>query len=85
MAALHASISSFAAVVRERDASFALRLPKEADPGVVADACAHQLVISPLERQRVLEALDVKSRVRILIEVLTVQRATLAPGQRTLN
>lgn len=83
--ALHAAITAFTTVVRERDASFTLRLPKESDPGVIADACAHQLVISPVERQRVLEALDVRARVRIVTEVLTVQRATLAPGQRTFN
>ncbi len=85
MAGLHSAIGAFTSVVRDRDPSFKLRLPKDADAPAIADACAHQLIISPTERQRVLEALDVSSRVRIVTEVLTIQRATLSLEPQTLN
>ncbi len=85
LAALHAAVTSFTQLVRQRDASFKVRFPKEANPGAFADACADQLIVSPTERQRVLEAVDVRTRARIVTEVLTVQRAMLAPDDRPLN
>jgi Lon protease-like protein len=85
VAALHGAITAFAALVRARDKTFALHLPEDASPSALADACAQQLIIDPLERQRVLEAVDARTRVRIVTEVLTVQRATLQPGPHTLN
>jgi len=78
-AAMHAAASSFLQLVRERDPEFDLKIPKDAPPGTVTDAFAAHLVISPRERQIALEALDLRARVRHLTEVLTVQRATLAP------
>lgn len=79
MAAFHAAMSAFVAVVRERDASFRVRLPKDAPPGSLADACAAQLVLDARERQALLETCDAARRVRRLVEVLTVQRAMIAP------
>lgn len=78
-AALQAAASSFMHLVRQRDPDFDLKIPKDAPAGTVADAFAAHLVISPRERQIALETLDLRSRMRHLTEVLTVQRATLAP------
>jgi ATP-dependent Lon protease len=85
LAAFHAAASAFAALMHARDDSFRLRLPKDAGPGMLADACAHQLIISGRERQRVLELCDVRERVRFVTETLTIQRATLAPVNSPTN
>ena len=85
VAALHAAAAAFAAIVSERDSSFEMRLPKDGTPGVIADACAHALVIDPRDKQKILETLDVRKRVRTVTEVLTVQRATLQPDSGMLN
>jgi ATP-dependent Lon protease len=78
-AAMQAAAGAFMQFVRERDSDFDLKIPKDAPPGTVADAFAAHLVISPRERQQALEMLDLRARMRHLTEVLTVQRATLAP------
>lgn len=78
-AALQAAAGSFMQLVRQRDPDFDLTIPKDAPPGTVTDAFAAHLVISPRARQRALETLDLRSRMRHLTEVLTVQRATLSP------
>ena len=80
VAAMHAAASAFAGFLRERDSSFSLRVPKDASPGQLADAYAHQLVVSARERQSVLEAVSSAVRVQRVTEILTVQRATLAPA-----
>ena len=86
LAALHAAASAFTQLVRSRDEDFHLQLPKDASPGIVADAFAAHLVISPRERQAALETLDVRARSQRLTEVLTVQRASLAgPQDAVLN
>jgi ATP-dependent Lon protease len=79
VAALHTAISSFSAVVRRREPSFRVRLPKNAAPGAVADACANHLVLDARERQQLLETLDERQRVRQLTAILTMQATTLAP------
>ena len=84
-ASLHAAVAAFTQLVKQRDDSFKLRIPKDATAGQLADACAHQLILSPIERQRVLAALDVRARARAVTEVLTVQRAMLAPDDQPMN
>jgi Lon protease-like protein len=79
LAAMHSAASTFAQLVRGRDAAFSLRVPKSASTGAVADAYAHQLIVSARERQDVLCSIDVPARVRLVTESLTVQRAVLAP------
>jgi ATP-dependent Lon protease len=88
LSALVSTATAFAAIVRDRDPTFELRLPKDAAPGTVADLCAHQLVLDARERQATLEILDVGERVRRVAEALAVQRITLAPSApspRSLN
>jgi Lon protease-like protein len=86
MAALTAATSAFAKLLRQRDPDFKLRIPKDAPPSIVIDACAHHLVINPSERQSILEMVDVRLRAQRVTEVLTTQRAALArPSCGTLN
>lgn len=82
---LLASASAFAALVRERDPSFELRLPKDASPGVLADLAAHQLLLDVRERQAALETLDVGARVRRVAEALVMQRVALSPDRGEMN
>lgn len=85
LASLHAAVSSFTQIVKNRDDSFKLRAPRDASAGQLIDSYAHQLILSPIERQRVLETVDVQKRARVVTEVLTVQRAMLAPDDQPLN
>ncbi len=77
VAALAYAASRFAARVRRQEASFEIDLPSVHEPGLLADRCAHLLIIDADERQRVLEALDVAERVRLCTEALAVQEAML--------
>jgi ATP-dependent Lon protease len=85
LSALVSTAAAFSAVVRERDASFDFRLPRDASPALVADLCAHHLVLDARERQAILETLDIAERVRRVAEVLAVQRVTLSPERRDVN
>ena len=85
LAAMHAAVTAFIQVVRKHERDLKLRLPKDAPAGVLADALAHQLVLDVRERQLLLETLDVRERVRRLTEILTVQRAALAPAHGPTN
>ena len=85
VSALVSTATAFATIVRERDSSFEFRLPRDASPGLVADMCAHHLVLDARERQAILETLDVGARVRRVAEALAVQRVTLSPERRDVN
>lgn len=81
VAALAYAASRFAAQVRQQESGFELELPGVKEPGLLADACAHHLIIEAGDRQRVLETLDIAERVRICTEALAVQEALLSdPG-----
>jgi ATP-dependent Lon protease len=85
LAALIAAASAFAARVRERDAGFDFALPKDAPAGVVADLCAHHLLLDARERQLALETLEVGPRVRRVAEALVLQRLALSHDPREMN
>jgi ATP-dependent Lon protease len=85
VASLSAAASAFARTLRRRDQKLDLRIPRDAGPGQLCDAYAHHLVLSPREKQGVLEMLDVRQRIRRVTEVLTVQRTALAPPNESLN
>jgi ATP-dependent Lon protease len=85
LAAMHAAVSGFVQLVKKSDADFRLRLPRDAPPGIVADACAHQLVLDARDRQRLLETVDISKRIQALIEILTVQKATIGTERDALN
>jgi ATP-dependent Lon protease len=85
LAALQSAITAFTALVRRADPLFRLNAPLKGSPAALCDACANALVLDALERQVLLETLDVGARVRRLTEVLTVQRATLGGGDGSIN
>lgn len=84
VAALAYAASRFAARVKRQEAGFEIELPSVHEPGLLADSCAHHLIIGADERQRVLEALDIAERVRLCTEALAVQEAMLT-GPRALS
>lgn len=83
--ALMSSASAFAALLDKAHGGFEFRFPPNASPGVLADLCAHQLVIDPRERQVILETMDVQARVRRVSEALVVQRLAFGSSERDLN
>jgi Lon protease-like protein len=85
LSALISSATAFASRVRERDPSFEFPLPKDAPAGLIADLCAHHLVLDAKERQAILEALDPLERVRRAAEALALQRLTLSNDPRDIN
>ncbi|HLM71613.1 MAG TPA: LON peptidase substrate-binding domain-containing protein [Polyangiaceae bacterium] len=85
LASLVSAATSFTSLVRERERSFELPLPKNAPPALIADLCAHHLVIDPRERQAILEMADVPARVRHVAEVLAMQRLALSGEPREVN
>ncbi len=79
--ALAYAASRFAARVKSEQANFEVELPSVRTPGLLADSCAHHLVIDADDRQQILEALDITERVRLCTEALAVQQAMLTdPG-----
>jgi ATP-dependent Lon protease len=85
LAALVSTASSFARVLAGKGRAPALKLPKEASPGRLADLCAAQLVLDGGDRQRVLEQRDVGRRVRLVTEILALQRVALGGRDENLN
>jgi uncharacterized protein len=83
--ALLSSITSFTADLKRRKAQLELDLPSSDDPGRLADACAHQLIIAVEDRQRLLETLDVGERVRRCTELLATQQAMLGSQTSPFN
>lgn len=82
------SASNFAALLDKPQMSkkgFELRFPPKPAPGMLADLCAHQLVIDPRERQAILETMDARTRVRRVSESLAMQRLALGSNERDLN
>ncbi len=85
LSALIASATAFTSRVRERDPSFEFPLPKDAPASLIADLCAHRLVLDARERQAILETLDTGDRVRKVAESLALQRMTLAHDPMDIN
>lgn len=79
------SASNFASLLDKTHKGFELRLPPKPPPAMLADLCAHQLVIDPRERQTILETMDARTRVRRVSESLAMQRLALGSNERELN
>ncbi len=75
--ALLSTASAFAAAVRKHDPSFSFEIPTNMSAPVLADLCAHHLMVDPKARQAVLEERDPTERVRIVASELIVQQKTL--------
>lgn len=83
--ALMNSASTFASLLDKTHGGFELRFPPKPPPGMLADLCAHQLVIDPRERQVILETMDARTRVRRVSEALAMQRLAFGSNERELN
>jgi Lon protease-like protein len=79
--AMMACATRVAAKVRERQPDFSLQVSTELAPGRAADVVADQLVVSPKERQRILETSDVRERVGIVTESVASLLAQLSEAQ----
>jgi len=78
MLAMMAVAMSVASRVRERQPDFSLQVSAELPPGRAADVVADQLVVSPNDRQRILQAIDVKERVSMVTEAVGALLAQLS-------
>lgn len=76
-AALLATASMFAAEVKKHDPTFSFELPAASGAGVIADLCAFQLVVDAGARQSVLEELDPRVRVRMVLDYLALQHGAM--------
>ena len=85
LSALISAATAFISRVRERDPSFEFPLPRDSAAGVIADLCAHHLVLDAKERQLALETLEVGPRVRRVAEALALQRLALSHDPRDMN
>ena len=83
--ALVSTATCVAGAVRKCHPSFRFCLPQTDDPGILADACSHYLVLEGTERQSLLETLDVCERVKLCLEVLLAQQAMFSEGNDTLH
>lgn len=83
--ALVSTATCVAGAVRKCHPSFRFCLPQTDDAGILADACAHYLVLEGTERQKLLETLDVCERVQHCLDVLLAQQAMFCDGSDTVH
>ena len=76
--AMMACATRVAAKVRERQPDFALQVSTELAPARAADVIADQLVVSPDERQQILETVDVEKRVGLVTQSVASLLAQLS-------
>jgi ATP-dependent Lon protease len=76
--ALLSSATAFVAEAKRHDVAIEFELPEGADASATADLCAHHLLLDAASRQRVLEEIDVRSRVLLVTGELAAQTARLA-------
>ena len=75
--ALVAAATMFASEVKKHDPSFTFRLPALLDASRVADLCAFQLVVDAGVRQAVLDELDPRVRVEMVLGQLALQHGAM--------
>lgn len=76
--AMMACATRVAAKVRERQPDFALQVSTELPPARAADVIADQLVVSPEERQRILETVDIGERIGLVTQSVASLLAQLS-------
>jgi Lon protease-like protein len=76
--AMMACATRVAAKVRERQPDFVLQVSADLAPARAADVVADQLVVSPDERQRILETSDIRERVNLVTESVASLLAQLS-------
>ena len=77
LAALVAAATMFATEVKKHDAQFSFKLPPNIDASTLADLCAYQLVVDGAARQAILECLDPRDRVEMVISQLALQQGAM--------
>jgi ATP-dependent Lon protease len=75
--ALVAAATMFASEVKKHDPSFTFRLPPTLDAARVADLCAFQLVVDAGVRQAILDELDPRVRVEMVLRQLALQHGAM--------
>lgn len=76
--AMMACATRVAAKVRERQPDFTLQVSTELAPARAADVIADQLVVSPDERQRILECINIGERVGLVTQSVASLLAQLS-------
>lgn len=75
--ALVGAATMFTAEVKKHDANFRFSVPVGLDAARLADVCAYQLVVDAAARQAILEELDPRARVQMVIEQLASQQSAM--------
>jgi ATP-dependent Lon protease len=75
--ALVAAATMFASEVKKHDPSFTFKLPPSLDASRFADLCAFQLVVDAGVRQAILDELDPRVRVEIVLGQLALQHGAM--------
>lgn len=75
--ALVAAATMFASEVKKHDPSFTFKLPPSLDASRVADLCAFQLVVDAGVRQALLDELDPRVRVEMVLGQLALQHGAM--------
>lgn len=81
--ALVAAATMFAAEVKKHDPSFSFRMPATLDASHVADLCAFQLVIDAGARQAILNELDPRARVEMVLSQLALQHGAMINSDKS--
>ena len=82
-AALVAAATMFAAEVKKHDPTFSFRMPATLDASHVADLCAFQLVIDAGARQAILNELDPRARVEMVLSQLALQHGAMINSDKS--
>ena len=75
--ALVAAATMFAAEVKKHDPQFKFRMPTTLDSAHVADLCASQLVIDAGARQAILDELDPRVRIDMVLNQIALQHGAM--------
>jgi len=86
-AALVAAATMFASEVKRHDPHFSFRMPATLDAAHIADLCAFHLVVDATTRQAILDELDPRVRVSLVLNQLALQHGAMmrTDGDRVLN
>lgn len=75
--ALVAVATMFAAEVKKHDPHFSFKMPAALDAAQVADLCAYHLLVDAGARQAVLDELDPRARVKMVLSQLALQHGAM--------
>ena len=76
-AALVAAATMFVTEVKKHDPTFEFQMPAQPTAGVLADSCAFHLIVDAAICQAILEELDPRVRVRMVMDQLALQHGAM--------